>query len=57
MNELREKILSSLTTHKECWKFLAGKDNLFLLGKIDAMETAIRIINKEFDKAERGEKR
>ena len=55
INELIDNILSALTYYKECWEFLAEEDNLYMLGKIDAMDTTIRIINKEFEKYERGE--
>ena len=50
--ELREKILSALTYYRDCWEALADNDNLYMLGRLDAIDTAIRIVNGEFDKAE-----
>ena len=50
---LRKKILLKLNHNKECWEHLAEKDNLYLIGKIESMEDAIRIVNAEFDKAEK----
>ena len=47
INELIDEILSALTYYKECWEFLAGEDNLYMLGKAEAMDTAIRIIQAE----------
>ena len=50
--KLSEKILSRLKHHKECWSALADIDNLYLLGKVDAMDLAICIVSAEFDKSE-----
>ena len=51
-HKLCENILSRLKHHKECWAALADIDNLYLLGKVDAMDLAICIVSAEFDKAE-----
>ena len=48
---LRKKILLKLNHNKECWEHLAEQDNLYLIGKIEAMDMAIRIVVREFDKA------
>ena len=49
---LKTNILSKLMFNLKCWKQLAEKDNLYMLGKIEAMDAAIRIVVREFDKAE-----
>ena len=49
---LRKKILLKLNYNKECWEHLTEKDNLYMLGRLDAIDTAIRIVNAELDKAE-----
>lgn len=49
---LRKKILLKLNYNKECWEHLATTDNLYMLGKIEAMDMAIKIVNGEFDKSE-----
>ena len=52
-NKARENIIAKLKYHRDCWEALATTDNLFMLGKIEAMDMAIRIVNAEFDKAEK----
>lgn len=47
---LKEKILSQLAYHRDCWFALASPDAIYLQGKIEAMDIAIRIVKAEFDK-------
>lgn len=50
MNKVKEKIISTLTCYRDCWQILAAEDSLYLMGKVEAMDTAIRIVKDEFDK-------
>lgn len=52
MGNIKENIIAQLTYFKEQWRYLTEIDNLYLIGKIEAMEEAIRIVNAEFDKSE-----
>ena len=49
---LKTNIISKLMFNLNCWKQLTEKDNLYMLGKIEAMDMAIKIVNGEFNKAE-----
>ena len=49
---LKTNMISKLMFNLNCWKQLTEKDNLYMLGKIEAMDMAIKIVNGEFNKAE-----
>ena len=50
--DIQENILAALKYYRDCWYALASLDSYYLLGKVEAMDTAIRIVKGEFDKVE-----
>ena len=48
--DIKENILAALKYYRDCWYALASSDSYYLLGKVEAMDTAIRIVKGEFDK-------
>ena len=49
---VKERIVSALKYYRDCWEALAEEDNLYMLGRLDGIDTAIKIVKFEFDKAE-----
>ena len=50
MEELKNNIINQLTSYKNSWKNLTSPDNECLNNRIIAMQIAINIVEKEFEK-------
>ena len=47
---VKERIVSALKYYRDCWEALASLDSLYLQGKVEAMNVAIGIIERELDR-------
>ena len=54
MNKVKDAIIEDFEKSMEAWRGLATKDNMFLIGRIDAYEMAIAIVKYMFDKVGTG---
>ena len=54
MEELKNNIIKQLTFYKDSWTQLTSPLNNVLNSRIDAMQIAINIVKKEFEKIEEG---
>lgn len=50
MEELKNNIIKQLTHYKDCWESHTSPTNDVLNSRIFAMQVAINIVNKEFEK-------
>lgn len=50
--DIKENILAALKNYRDCWYALASLDSYYLLGKVEAMDIAIKIVESELEKAE-----
>ena len=47
---VKERIVSALKYYRDCWEALASLDSLYLQGKVEAMNVAVGIIERELDR-------
>ena len=47
---VKERIVSALKYYRDCWEALASLDSLYLQGKVEAMNVAIGIVERELDR-------